>query len=144
MNENEVKDVIYIELNNWVPGEYYPDEEPFLSWMEPGNDKEYELPLFLNEKFVKDNKLCVGFHFVDMSLNFCITAKKDFIDKMCPRILNDEFKKFIRNPEIDGNVYGNWGCKFLNYKEENIGIHFYDLCKNEKGEMYYKELEEKK
>lgn len=27
-------DIVYFEVNNWIQGRDYPDEEPFLSWME--------------------------------------------------------------------------------------------------------------
>ena len=25
--------IIYFELNNWIPGIFYPDDEPFRLWM---------------------------------------------------------------------------------------------------------------
>ena len=31
-----MEEVVYFEFNNWTPGEHYPFEEPFITWM--GND----------------------------------------------------------------------------------------------------------
>ena len=34
------------------------------------------------------------------------------------------YKKFLRMLEEDEPSYGNFGCPFLEYNEENIGIHY--------------------
>lgn len=62
-------DVIYFELNNWSPGEDYPNEEPFTTWC----DDDCNL-YFSNAEWVRANKLCVVESLVDMSVNWCITA----------------------------------------------------------------------
>lgn len=110
------KDIIYFELNNWMRGEDYPNDEPFITWV--GND--YDLK-FQNEEFVKENKLCVVRSIIDMSVNFCITAKKEWVEKNCPKLLTD-YTDFLREPDEDGYVYGRFGDEFLEYSEENIGI----------------------
>lgn len=113
-------EIVYFELNNWFAGRDYPDDEPFLSWL--GNDLSI---IFNNEKWVIDNELCVVTRFVDMSRNFCITAKKEWVEKNCPKLLT-EYKKFLRYPDEDGYVYGRFGSEFLEWSEENFGITWED------------------
>ena len=136
-------DVVYFELNNWFSGRDYPNAEPFITWC--GND--YNL-YFANEEFVKNNQLCVVEQCIDMSVNWCITAPKAFVEQVCPKLLTDEsivtsfirhdatgdheykechlYKEFLREPDEDGAVYGRFGTEFLPWSEENVGIHFYD------------------
>lgn len=124
-------DIIYFELNNWAPGRNYPDAEPFISWMK--NDLKQS---FLNEKWVKENGLVVVHSLVDMSSNYCITAPKKWIIKNCPDLL-DKYKKFIRLPEKNENtLYGVFDCPFLDYKIENIGIHYANIT-NFNGDWRY-------
>lgn len=109
-------EVVYFELNNWFAGEHYPAEEPFLTWI--GHDLSIH---FNNEDWVNDNKLCVVRHMIDMSMNFCVTATKEWVDTNCPKLLT-EHTKFLRYPDKDGYVEGQFGDEFLEYSEENIGI----------------------
>ncbi len=114
-------DVVYFELNNWMPGEHYPNEEPFLTWLK--ND--FDL-YFLNHDWVEKNELCVVASHVDMSVNFCITAKREWVEENCPRLLT-EYTQFLRKPDEDdedGIVYGQFGHEFLPYEECYIGISF--------------------
>lgn len=113
---NSEKEVIYFELNNWFSGEHYPAEEPFTTWI--GNDLNI---YFDNEDWVKENKLCVVRSIIDISVNFCITSTKGWIEKNCPKLLT-EHAKFLRYPDEDGNVYGQFDNQFLEYSEENFGI----------------------
>ena len=116
-----MKDIIYFELNNWFPDRDYPDAEPFKTWM--GN---YLHLRFRDEDWVKENKLVVVESLVDMSMNFCITATKEWVEQNCPELLSI-YKEFIRQPDEDGeSPYGRFGCPFLEYKEENIGYHYAD------------------
>lgn len=112
------EEIVYFELNNWMAGEHYPDEEPFLTWL--GDDA--NIIFADNEEWVKENKLCVVFGIIDMSLNFCITATKKWVEENCPRLLT-EHTKFLRFPDEDGNVYGRID-QFLEYKEENFGVTY--------------------
>ena len=80
---------------------------------------------FRNETWVKENKLCVVFSFIDMSQNFCITATREWVEKNCPKLLTD-YKKFLRQPDEDENAQGRFSQWFLPYSEENIGIKFID------------------
>lgn len=110
------KDVVYFELNNWFPEDHYPAEEPFTTWI--GNDLNI---YFDNDDWVKENDLCVVKSIIDMSVNFCVTAKKQWVEENCPRLLK-EHKKFLRYPDEYGDVYGQFDNQFLEYSEENIGI----------------------
>lgn len=112
------KEIIYFELNNWSPEKDYPNEEPFISWM--GNDLKIS---FNNEKWVIENKLCVVQTLVDMSMNFCITTTREWVENNCPKLLT-EYTKFIREPDEDGEVYGRFDSPFLEYEEANIGITY--------------------
>lgn len=122
-------DAVYFELNNWMPGENYPNEEPFLAWLK--NDLNLS---FLNEDWVEKNQLCVVAAHVDMSVNFCVTAKKEWVEKNCPKLLT-EYTQFLREPEDDDEmVYGQFGHEFLPYEEDNIGISF---ASDEDEEVYW-------
>lgn len=111
-----MNDIVYFELNNWFAGNDYPYDEPFLSWMR--NDLKIK---FRNKEWVKENKLCVVFDFVDMSQNFCITTTKEWVENNCPKLLT-EYTKFLRLPDENGEVQGQFGHWFLEYKEDNFGI----------------------
>lgn len=121
-------DIVYFELNNWFAGEHYPDAEPFLSWLR--NDLKIK---FFDEAWIKENKLCVAFSHIDMSANFCITAKKEWVEQNCPELLT-KYREFLRFPEvyedgdIDDTVYGQFDTPFLDYTEENIGFHHARSC----------------
>lgn len=97
----------------------YPNEEPFRAWMK--NDLKL---YFLDEAWVRANRLCVAVARVDMSTNFCVTAKREWVEENCPQLLT-KYTRFLRHPE-DGEdcVYGEFGHEFLPYEEENIGITY--------------------
>ena len=109
-------EIICFELNNWFCGDDYPDDEPFLTWI--GNDLNIH---FNDENWVRENKLCVVRSIIDMSVNFCITTTKSWVEKNCPKLLT-EYKNFLRFPDEDGWIEGRFGNDFLEYKEKNIGI----------------------
>ena len=114
-------DIVYFELNNWFSGRDYPNAEPFLSWMRDDLNQK-----FRDEEWIKENKLVVVESLVDMSMNFCITATKEWVEENCHELLST-YKNFVRKPEDDEDVpYGRFGCPFLEYKEENIGYHYAD------------------
>ena len=136
-------DVVYFELNNWFAGEDYPNAEPFISWVRD--------LCFSDNKWCKENKLVVSAGLIDMSANWCIVAPKEWVKQNCPDLLSDKedtykinkikivngeeqkktvecrapFKKFLRFPdsEEDGDVYGRFGWRFLEYTPENFGVH---------------------
>ena len=118
-------EVVYFELNNWFSGRDYPDAEPFLSWMECNKENKYYIQ-FRDESWIEENRLVVVESLVDMSMNFCITATRDWVEQNCPELLST-YKEFIRQPDEDDEApYGRFGCPFLEYKEENIGYHYAD------------------
>lgn len=117
---NHMKDIVYFELNNWMRGKDYPNEEPFITWLR--NDLQI---YFNNEDWIEKNKLCVVKTLIDMSQNFCVTATKEWVENNCPKLLT-EYEQFLRYPDEDGYVYGQCGDEFMEYSEDNIGIRWSD------------------
>lgn len=114
------KEMVYFELNNWMPNSCYPNAEPFKTWVS------YEHFNFDNKNWIKENKLVVVRTVVDMSANWCITATKEWVLKNCPELLT-KYTKFLRYPDEDGEPpYGeiSYNTPFYEYTEENIGWHF--------------------
>ena len=130
-------DIVYFELNNWFSGRDYPNAEPFLSWMRDDLNQK-----FRDEEWIKENKLVVVESLVDMSMNFCITATKEWVEENCHELLST-YKNFVRKPEDDEDVpYGRFGCPFLEYKEENIGYHYADEIECDGYDQYVVDYEE--
>ena len=79
---------------------------------------------FRKEDWLLENKLVVVETLVDMSCNYCITAPKEWILGVCPDFF-EKYSKFVREPEEDEDTpYGQFGCPFLEYTEENLGYWF--------------------
>ena len=119
--EGTSEEIYFIELNHWSAGDGYPAEEPFFTWMSDSNLDTY----FRNEEFVMNNKICVRWFIIDMSIDFLITAPKSFIDKFCPELWKSENKKFIQSAkkltELPYSwLYGEYE-EFLPFTEEYIG-----------------------
>lgn len=113
-------EIVYFELNNWMPEEDYPNVEPYKSWVS------CEQFVFDNDNWIKENKLVVVRSVVDMGANWCVTAPKQWVLDNCPTLLT-EYKKFLRYPEEDEELpHGNDNTPFYKYTEENIGYHFYN------------------
>jgi hypothetical protein len=110
--------IVYFELNNWIKGKHYPNDEPFISWL----SNNYAIT-FNNEKWVKDNQLCVVKSNVDMSINFCITATKEWVQNNCPKLLTT-YQNFLRYSNDDEPPIGKFGDIFLEYLPENFGITY--------------------
>ena len=115
-------DIVYFHINNWMPGKDYPNKEPFITWM---ND--FKLVKYLgSDEWCKQNKICVLMYPVDMSTSFCVTATKDWVEKHCPSIL-DEDKQFQVEPDEDGDYIAPLADEilyFLEYSENNFGVAF--------------------
>ena len=157
-NAGSNNDIVYFELNNWFCGRDYPKAEPFISWLR--DDLHQTLT---DDKWAKENKLCIVAYSYDMSLNYLVTATKEWVMQNCPDLLSDKgydvtfrwgndivgwedyvehysFTRFLRFPDPDdcdeelgdGPIYGRGDIKFLEYKEENFGVHWEDdpLWKN--------------
>lgn len=126
-----MSEIVYFELNNWKVGEDYPAAEPFLTWMR--NDfKQY----FGHDQWAKYNELVVVRSTIDLSSNYCIAAKKEWVEKHCPELLT-EYREFLREPEeedYDDLPTGRFGGPFMEYKEENFGVHW---AREEEGPFGY-------
>lgn len=142
MEENNMKkeNLVYFELNDWFGGRDYPYCEPFKTWV--SNNR-----FITDDAWCKKNKLAVLCGNYDMSINWCITATESWVMENCPQLLSHEkytyivrtnsrdgfkdveksgsFDSFIRTPDENGEVYGRFGWKFLEYTEENFGVHYH-------------------
>lgn len=78
----------------------------------------------MDDDWVRENKLCVVANHVDMSVNFCITATKEWVEHNCPKLLT-KYTEFVRkyDPEYE-EAYGRFGTCFLEYEEANFGVHW--------------------
>ena len=139
------EEIINFELDNWFCGRDYPNAEPFIDWM----GKDYGF-CFANDEWCKENKLCVKAGYIDMSICFCISAPKSWVEKNCPKLLTDEEcgatfhvsyfdpKKgeCVEEDKYEPCQYSKFVCKdgigkisgwsFFEYEEENFGVHWYD------------------
>lgn len=97
-----MNELVCFELNHWIPGVGYPNEEPFITWMKDDTLYSY----FVNEEWVKKNKLCVFVEIIDMSINFHITAPKEWVKEKCPKLLTC-YTSFLREVEqyTPGKIY---------------------------------------
>lgn len=138
MNE----EIIYFEINNWFCGRDYPNDETFRKWVANRN--------FSDDKWCKENKLCVLYGPIDMSENWCVSAPRSWVEENCPQLLSDksfdyvtityktdketgqpvnireEFSKkyseFLCKPDVYDEVYGHIDYwLFPEYCEENFG-----------------------
>ena len=119
-------DIIYFELNNWSPDEDYPPEQPYIDWccFYKKEDCTYHLPELRNDEWVKENELVVVETPLDMSMNFCISATRKWVEDNCQNLLT-KWSKFIRVPEEGDDLpYGRWDAPFLPYTKENFGYHY--------------------
>lgn len=137
--EENKKNVVYFELNNWFGGRDYPDVEPFSTWISTRK--------FSDPDWCKENKLAVKFGNIDMSEHYCISASREWVEKNCPDLLSNKtfeytiithsangtesnnhtnsFANFLRYPNEDGDVYGKYGWKFNPYTKENFGVEVF-------------------
>jgi len=110
-------ELIKFELNNWFAGDDYPNEEPFNTWLDEDLNQ-----YFLNEKWVKENKLVVTAAIIDMSFNYCIVAPKEWVIDNCPALL-DRYKEFVRDKS-------SFDIPFREYVPDNFGIRFWNWDMN--------------
>ena len=75
-------EIVYFEINNWFEGRDYPPDEIFNKWM-----NSFQLR---NDVWCKENKLCVMYGSIDMSMNYCVAAPKSWVEENCPKLLSDE------------------------------------------------------
>jgi hypothetical protein len=118
------KDIVYIELDDWFRDNDYPRIPIIEEWLNAYNLDKY----LRNDEWAKANKLCIKWLFIDMSVDFMITAPLSFVKEVIPDILKEENAKFITYPTEDGKLPESRYCYneyFLEYKEENIGSFEY-------------------
>lgn len=148
-----MEDIIYFELNNWFGGSDFPPYEPYETWIKHNK--------FCDDEWCKENKLVVKCGIIDMSTNWCIAALKSWVEANCSSLLSDEvfgyiiyqhgwdeetgkaidkeihytnsFSQFLRYKDENGEVYGQFGWLFPEYKEENFGVEWYNE-EDEEGE----------
>lgn len=83
-------DVVYFSVNNWMSGSNYPPTENFKKWLRDDLNQS-----FRNDKWCKENKLCVYYGCVDMSTNYTVSASREWVEKNCPELLTDEEYTYI-------------------------------------------------
>lgn len=130
-------DVVYFSVNNWFGGRDYPE----LPIIEHGL---YDEGWFSKNDWVEEQKLCIKAGPIDMSMNYCITAPRSWVEDNCPELLTDEeytydlilhdstgdhrvtytkkYSDFVFEPNEDDGVEDRFGWSFLDYNEDNIGI----------------------
>ena len=146
-----MEDIIYFSVNNWFCGRDYPPTENFKKWL--GDDINQT---FSDDKWAKENKLCIYDGIIDMSRNYTIAAPRSWVEKNCPELLTDKeytyivreydskesvkqgktvwkdvehkakYSYFVDHPDEDGEVTARFNWPYLEYKEENFGCHWYD------------------
>ena len=140
-----MEEIIYFSVNNWFCGRDYPPTENFKKWM--GDDLKLTLR---DDKWAKENKLCIYYGTIDMSVNFTVSAPRSWVEENCPELLtNDEYtyitcycdskgehrvenkKKysdFVYVPEDGENEpdVDRFDMPFREYREENFGSQYYE------------------
>lgn len=135
-----MEEIVYFELNHWSD-KYYPPVEPFISWMSDyyetpeEEEKSWVRNSDIMDQWYKDNQLCVVLSFVDMSLNFCVTARKSWVKENCPKLF--EYPQFLRQPDEYGDVEGYFGGHFVEWSENNFGLWYDEEEEDSQGYTYY-------
>ena len=149
---DNIEEIIYFSVNNWFCGVHYPPTENFKKWLRDDCNL-----AFTNDEWCKSNKLCVNYGIIDMSVNFTVSAPKSWVEKNCPELLSDKsydyniahiengkevidskrntYSDFVCTPEKDKPFVDKFGQPFLEYKEDNLGSHYYDKDEYEDEEV---------
>ena len=145
-----MEEIIYFSVNNWFCGRDFPPTKNFKKWL--GDDLNQT---FRNDKWAKENKLCIYYGVIDMSQNYTIAAPRSWVEKNCPELLTDDeytyivrqsdpkesvkqgktvwvdiehkgkYSDFVDRPDEDGYVEARFGWPYLEYCEDNFGAHWY-------------------
>lgn len=108
-----MKDVVFISVNNWFCGQDYPPTENFKKWL--GDDLNQT---FRSSKWAKENKLCIYHGLIDMSSNYTISAPIEWVEKNCPELLtNDEYVYYTILQTQKKNLFGKY--EYVETREEN-------------------------
>ena len=135
-----MKDIIYFSFNNWFGGRDYPIGEKYSKLV----NEHY----FNHEDWVIENKLVVVTGALDMSMNWCVAAPKQWVEEYLPELLTDneyeysliqyyqgeeirktyikKYSDFVYFPNEDDYLIDRYGMPFIIYSEENIGVHWWD------------------
>ena len=141
-SKENMEEIIYFSVNNWFCGSDYPPTENFKKWL--GDDLNQT---FRDDKWAKENKLCIYFGVIDMSQNYTVAAPRSWVEKNCPELLTDDeytyvtcfygkdgwkrqehkakYSDFVDHPDESGEVIARFDWPYLEYKEENFGCHWY-------------------
>jgi len=117
-----MNDIVYFACNDWNPN---PEEADNICYNYLGSYKGCEEEEIVNktndesEKWVKDNRMCINWEIIDMSISYYITAPRKVFE-----IYFKELLPFIKNEPYDFLWIGDKKC-FLEYKEENYGFHYF-------------------
>lgn len=135
-----MKDIVYFSFNNWFSGRDYPLEDKYRELIR-GH-------YFNHDDWVIENKLVVVTGMLDMSVNWCVAAPKEWVEKNLPELLTNDFytyiliqhyqgedkeitytrkySDFVYTPNEDEPFTCRYGMPFMEYSEENIGVHWWD------------------
>lgn len=135
-----MNDVVYFSLNDWFCGRDYPKDGCLKQFVES-----YK---FSDDAWCKENRLCVLCGNVDMSVNWCITASREWVEENCPELLGKDgytysllyhdkngthekkyersYSDFVCHEDEEGAVYDRFDWPFLEYDPENFGTTYYD------------------
>jgi len=103
-------DIVYFYICDWYD---YTGADPLEQWVIDNK--------FGNEDWVKENKLCVILVPYVMEIYYFVTAKREWVKKNCPCILDKKYH-MTRTPDENGKVLDPTCDEYLTYSEENIGI----------------------
>lgn len=141
-----MEELVYFEVNNWIPGRYYPDNFTFDKWVgnedtdDDEDDSLWRRNTFFDDEFLKKNELVISFGFIDQSFDFCVVAKKSWVEQNCPSLLNED-SKFLAMMR-DGKLESNFGIPYLEYTAENFGFHYFHKEKDPDDHLYWEEQKE--
>ena len=158
-----MKDIVCFEFNDWDPGEGYPDMPPFSSWMEMSCSP-LKLPIFHDDDWVKENKLCIIETAVDMSISYLVTAPRKWVEDNCPYLLTEEGEDWIikypypylndeaieRSISMKSDIFTEDEIESIKGKEYEphdlvgapSGLHFLDYTEKNIGLWWYDSIED--
>ena len=95
-----MNNIIYFSVNNWFCGRDYPPTDNFKKWL--GDDLNQS---FRSNEWCKQNKLCVYCGNIDMSMNYTVSAPREWVEKNCPELLTDkEYTYYTRQSDAKESV----------------------------------------
>lgn len=130
-----MEDIVYFSFNNWFSGRDYPIGDKYEELINSHK--------FSNRSWVKENKLVVVTGNIDMSVNWCIAAPRQWVEENLPELLtNKEYNYDIityykgentvttYTKKYSDFVYPGTPCEckygmpFKEYDEEAVGVYY--------------------